>query len=43
MNELGWKPEKRFEDGIKSTVEWYLENELWLESITSGKYLDYHE
>jgi len=36
--ELGWKPETSFEEGIKKTVNWYIENQTWLERVTSGKY-----
>ena len=36
-NELGWMPEVRFEDGIKQTITWYMENRCWWEQISSGK------
>ena len=36
--ELGWKPAMTFEEGIRKTVEWYLENPKWVENITSGEY-----
>jgi dTDP-glucose 4,6-dehydratase len=36
--ELGWRPEHRFEDGLRRTVRWYLENPGWCESVQSGKY-----
>ena len=36
--ELGWKPIHNFEDGIKETVDWYLNNEDWINNILSGKY-----
>lgn len=36
--ELGWSPQFRFEDGIKMTIDWYLNNKVWLENIESGKY-----
>ncbi len=42
-NELGWKPETRFEDGIKATVKWYLEHKDWWEKIVSGEYQSYYE
>lgn len=42
-NELGWKPSLNFEDGLKKTVEWYLNNESWLKNITSGAYQKYYE
>ena len=35
--ELGWKPSLQFEEGIKKTVAWYLENQEWLEKIISRK------
>lgn len=41
--ELGWIPKITFEEGISNTVKWYLDNEKWLENITSGDYLDYYE
>lgn len=43
QNELGWSPETKFEDGIKRTVQWYLDNRGWWESIKSGDYLNYYE
>ena len=42
-NELGWLPETKFEDGIKATVQWYLDNRPWWENIISGDYQDYYE
>lgn len=42
-NELGWLPETRFEDGIKKTIKWYLENREWWETIISGEYQNYYE
>lgn len=41
--ELGWEPETRFDDGIKSTVEWYLANEDWWRPIIEGDYTTYYE
>ena len=41
-NELGWLPETKFEDGIKATVQWYLDNHSWWENIISGEYQDYY-
>lgn len=41
--ELGWKPQHTFKDGIRMTIEWYLDNEDWLQSCTSGAYRDYYE
>ena len=39
-NELGWLPETKFEDGIKKTIDWYLNNRSWWEEIISGEYQD---
>jgi dTDP-glucose 4,6-dehydratase len=36
--ELGWKPKETFDTGIRKTVEWYLNNESWIEEVTSGSY-----
>ena len=41
--ELGWLPETKFEDGIKKTIQWYLDNEDWWQPIVSGEYMDYYE
>ncbi len=37
-NELGWRPDKTFETGLAATVDWYLDNEAWVERIASGAY-----
>lgn len=42
-NELGWLPETKFEDGIKKTIKWYLDNREWWETIISGEYQNYYE
>ena len=42
-NELGWYPETKFEDGIKKTVDWYLNNRPWWENIRNGDYVKYYE
>ena len=42
-NDLGWLPETKFEDGIKKTIKWYLENRDWWENIISGEYQNYYE
>ena len=42
-NELGWLPETKFEDGIKKTIKWYLDNKEWWETIISGEYQHYYE
>lgn len=41
--ELGWYPETRFDEGIKKTVKWYLDNQSWWKEIISGEYKDYYE
>ena len=41
-NELGWLPETKFEDGIKLTIQWYLENQDWWNEIISGEYREYY-
>lgn len=41
--ELGWEPSYTFEEGIKETIQWYLDNEEWLEKIVSGDYMRYYE
>ena len=41
--ELGWLPETKFEDGIRKTIDWYLDNQPWWENIISGEYRDYYE
>ncbi|OBQ54925.1 dTDP-glucose 4,6-dehydratase [Tamlana sp. s12] len=41
--ELGWKPSVTFEQGLEITIDWYLENEIWLKNVTSGAYLEYYE
>ncbi|MDH4404083.1 MAG: dTDP-glucose 4,6-dehydratase [Flavobacterium sp.] len=41
--ELGWKPSVTFEQGLERTVNWYLNNELWLKNVTSGEYANYYK
>ena len=41
--ELGWKPKYTFETGIKETIEWYMNNQDWMDDVTSGTYLDYYQ
>lgn len=41
--ELGWKPSYTFEEGIKETIDWYLNNSEWFENVTSGSYLSYYD
>ncbi|OXB22899.1 dTDP-glucose 4,6-dehydratase [Flavobacterium tructae] len=40
--ELGWKPSVTFEEGLEKTINWYLDNEEWLQNVTSGSYKDYY-
>jgi dTDP-glucose 4,6-dehydratase len=40
---LGWKPEVRFEEGLRKTVEWYRDNAWWWEPIRSEEYREYYE
>lgn len=41
--ELGWKPSVTFEEGLEQTIDWYLANQEWLNSVTSGEYASYYE
>ena len=41
--ELGWKPAYTFEQGMKETIQWYLDNTEWIENIISGDYVNYYE
>lgn len=41
--QLGWKPSYTFEDGMKETIQWYLDNQDWIEGIVSGEYQGYYE
>ena len=41
--ELGWLPETKFDDGIRQTIDWYLNNESWWKNIVSGDYMEYYE
>lgn len=43
QRELGWKPSVTFEEGLRKTVDWYLENEKWLRTIISGEYSGYYQ
>ena len=43
QRELGWEPSLQFEEGIELTVKWYLENQAWLDNVTSGDYQKYYE
>ena len=41
--QLGWEPETMFVEGIKKTIDWYLENRQWMEHVTSGSYQHYYQ
>lgn len=41
-DELNWEPSLQFEEGLRKTVDWYLENENWLENVTDGSYQKYY-
>lgn len=43
QQELGWEPSLQFEEGIEKTVRWYLDNQEWLDNITSGEYEKYYQ
>ena len=42
-DELGWKPSVTFQEGLEMTIDWYLENQDWLDHVTSGDYIEYYE
>lgn len=42
-NELGWEPSVTFEEGLSVTIDWYLDNEEWLNHVTSGEYQHYYQ
>ena len=41
--ELGWEPSLQFEEGLRKTVDWYLNNQQWLDNVTSGEYQNYYQ
>ena len=41
--ELGWEPSLQFEEGLEKTIKWYLDNEEWMNRITSGEYQKYYD
>lgn len=43
QRELGWEPSLQFEEGIEKTVKWYLDNQAWMDNVTSGDYQKYYE
>ena len=42
QRELGWEPSLQFEEGLLKTVRWYLDNQDWLDNVTSGEYQNYY-
>ncbi|MER3319478.1 MAG: dTDP-glucose 4,6-dehydratase [Allomuricauda sp.] len=43
MQELGWEPSVTFEEGLKKTINWYFDNQEWLDHVTSGDYREYYK
>ena len=43
QRELGWEPSLQFEEGIERTVKWYLDNQAWVDNVTSGEYQKYYD
>ena len=43
QKELGWEPSLQFEEGIGETVKWYLDNQEWMDHVTSGEYQKYYD
>ena len=43
QKELGWGPSLQFEEGIEETVKWYLDNQEWMDNVTSGDYQKYYD
>lgn len=43
IKSLGWRPEYTFEEGIKKTIQWYKDNQTWLENVKSGEYKDFYD
>ena len=41
-NELGWEPSLQFEEGLKKTIQWYMNNKEWIDNVTSGDYKKYY-
>ncbi len=42
-DQLGWQPEVKFDEGFEKTVDWYLQNQNWLDNVTSGNYKNYYD
>jgi dTDP-glucose 4,6-dehydratase len=43
QHELGWTPSLQFEEGLEKTVDWYLDNQSWMDNVTSGNYQAYYQ
>ena len=43
MNDLNWAPTVDFESGMKKTIQWYVDNQEWMDGVTSGEYMSYYE
>ena len=41
--ELGWEPSLQFTEGLEKTIDWYLNNQDWLDNVTSGEYQNYYQ
>ena len=41
-NELGWEPSLQFEEGLRKTIQWYMNNKEWIDNVTSGDYKKYY-
>jgi dTDP-glucose 4,6-dehydratase len=41
--ELGWEPSLQFEEGIEKTINWYMDNQQWMDEVTSGDYVNYYD
>ena len=42
-SELGWEPSLQFAEGLEKTIDWYLNNQDWLDNVTSGEYQNYYQ
>jgi len=42
-SKLGWNPKATFEKGLESTIDWYIDDEEWLDHVTSGEYQSYYD
>jgi dTDP-glucose 4,6-dehydratase len=43
QTELGWRPRRAFEEGLRETVKWYTRQRAWVQSVASGEYRSYYE